>query len=188
MSDNRVITSNYVIISAKERRRDITSDFYPDSIKTKTIADSITFDLPATRIIKFTNGEEKIVQILSQRHNTLFYMLLYDTSIIRSVAMAQIDTILPDIRKAENFGLTGFVLSLFGFIPLIGIPFAIAGMILGLKSLRKIKRFPTLYKGKGFGQASVVFGILGIIFKIPESKFQDPNPNPNGETREIVMV
>jgi len=88
-----------------------------------------------------------------------------DTIVLAS-SLVKIDTIPPDTRKTEKLGLAGFILSFLGFVPIIGIPFAIIGVIFGARSLRKIKRFPTLYKGKGFGKASLILGILAIIFNI----------------------
>jgi len=68
-----------------------------------------------------------------------------------------------DNRKIEKKGLTGFILSIFGLIPIVGLPLAILGLVFGIKSLRKIKRNPELYKGKGFAIASIVLGVLGIV-------------------------
>jgi Domain of unknown function (DUF4190) len=68
-----------------------------------------------------------------------------------------------DNRKMEKHGLTGFILSIFGLIPIVGLPLAILGLVFGIKSLRKIKRNPELYKGKGFAIASIVLGVLGIV-------------------------
>jgi hypothetical protein len=45
----------------------------------------------------------------------------------------------------------------------VGLPLAILGLVFGIKSLRKIKRNPELYKGKGFAIASIVLGVLGIV-------------------------
>jgi uncharacterized membrane protein len=68
-----------------------------------------------------------------------------------------------DNRKVEKYGLSGFILSILGLFPLVGIPFAILGLVFGIKSLRKIHRNPTLYKGKGFAIASIILGVLGIL-------------------------
>ena len=51
-------------------------------------------------------------------------------------------------------------------VPIIGIPFAILSVIYGVKSLHKIKHSPERYKGKGFGIAGMVIGILALIFNI----------------------
>jgi hypothetical protein len=68
-----------------------------------------------------------------------------------------------DTRKLEKKGLTGFILSILGLFPIIGLPLAIIGFIFGIKSLRKIRKNPTLYKGKGFAITSIILGIIGII-------------------------
>jgi hypothetical protein len=54
--------------------------------------------------------------------------------------------------KTEKFGLAGFILSFFGIVPLIGIPFAILAIIFGAKSLGRIKRNPGKYKRICHGQ------------------------------------
>jgi hypothetical protein len=69
----------------------------------------------------------------------------------------------PGTRKIEKHGLTGFILSILGLFPIVGLPLAILGLVFGLKSLRKIHQNPTLYKGKGFAITSIILGVLGII-------------------------
>ena len=71
-----------------------------------------------------------------------------------------------DNRKVEKKMLTGFIMSIIGLIPIVGLPFAIIGLVYGIKNLRKIRRNPTLYKGKGFGIASIVLGVLGILVSL----------------------
>jgi len=71
-----------------------------------------------------------------------------------------------DNRKIEKKGLTGFILSIFGLIPLVGLPLAILGLVFGIRSLRKMKRNPALFKGKGFAIASIILGVLGIVSTI----------------------
>lgn len=75
----------------------------------------------------------------------------------------QIETPPVDTRKTEKFGLSGFILSIAGLVPIICLPFAILGLIFGIISLRKIKQNPALYKGKGFAIASIILGVLGIL-------------------------
>ena len=71
-----------------------------------------------------------------------------------------------DHPKTETLGLVGFILSFFGIIPLIGIPFAVVAIIFGAKSLTKINRNPKKYKGKGFAIASMVIGFAMIVVNI----------------------
>jgi hypothetical protein len=68
-----------------------------------------------------------------------------------------------DNRKVEKLGLAGFILSIPGLVPIVCLPLAILGVIFGALSLRKIKRNPALYKGRGFAIASIVLGVLGIL-------------------------
>jgi hypothetical protein len=92
-----------------------------------------------------------------------------------------------DHRKTEKLGLTGFILSFLGIIPLFGIPFALLAIIFGAKSLKKIKKSPEKYKGKGFATASIVIGCAMLVFNIvlivgtsDWSTDPNPKPQPNG--------
>jgi prolipoprotein diacylglyceryltransferase len=71
-----------------------------------------------------------------------------------------------DNRKTEKLGLAGFILSFFGIIPLIGIPFAILAVSFGATSLKRIKMNPEKYKGTGFATASIVIGCTMILINI----------------------
>jgi uncharacterized membrane protein len=71
-----------------------------------------------------------------------------------------------DTRKIEKHGLTGFILSILGLFPIIGLPLAILGVIFGARSLRKIHRDSTRYKGKGFAITSIILGVIGIIVSL----------------------
>lgn len=71
-----------------------------------------------------------------------------------------------DNRKTEKLGLAGFILSFFGMIPVIGIPFAVLAIIFGANSLKRIKRSPEKYKGKGFAIASIALGCAMIVMNI----------------------
>ena len=55
-------------------------------------------------------------------------------------------------------------------------------IIFGAKSLKKIKRNPEKYKGKGFAIASIVIGCVMLVFNIVlivTSSNWTTNPNPN---------
>jgi len=69
-------------------------------------------------------------------------------------------------QKVEKHGLIGFILSCCGLFPIIGIPFSIAGWVLGVKGLHRIKKDPVHYKGKGFAIASVSLGITGLVISL----------------------
>jgi hypothetical protein len=123
--------------------------------------------------IKYKNGKKEKIYIISQSHDTLFYTLIDEPEIMRGVIMEQVDTIIHSVKsknvnapKTEKLGLKGFIFSIIGLVPIIGIPFAILGVIFGLRSLHRIKNFPERYKGKGFAIASFIIGILAIIFNI----------------------
>jgi uncharacterized membrane protein len=51
-------------------------------------------------------------------------------------------------------------------IPLIGIPFAVLAIIFGANSLKRRKRNPEKYKGKGFAIASIALGCAMIVMNI----------------------
>lgn len=68
-----------------------------------------------------------------------------------------------DIRRIEKLGLAGFIVSIPGLVPIICLPLAILGLIFGIISLRRIKKYPALYKGKGFAIAAIILGIVGIL-------------------------
>jgi len=89
--------------------------------------------------------------------------LVSEKGVTRTVMMKQVDTILPDPRKTEKLGLAGFILSIFGLIPFIGIPFAIMAYVFGVRSLRKIKKNPEKYRGKGYARSSQIIGGLEIL-------------------------
>ena len=68
--------------------------------------------------------------------------------------------------KTEKLGLFGFILSFLGIIPVVGIPFGILGIVFGAISLRKIKRNPEKYKGKGLAIAGMVVGFTMLIINV----------------------
>jgi hypothetical protein len=69
-------------------------------------------------------------------------------------------------RKTEKYGLQGFILSFPGLLPVMGLPFAITAIILGFRSLRNIRRNPSLYKGRCFAVFSIILGFTGLISTI----------------------
>jgi len=113
--------------------------------------------------IKFKNGKEETGKIIYQSGDTLSYKPVAEQGITRTVTMKQVEKILPDPRKTEKLGLAGFILSILGLIPIIGIPFAIMAFIFGVRSLRKIKKNPEKFKGKGLAMASKIIGGIEII-------------------------
>jgi hypothetical protein len=76
-------------------------------------------------------------------------------------------------KRIEILGLVSFILgilclvaipiTLFLFYPAaIGLPIAILTLIFGIKSLHKIHKNPTLFKGKGFAITGIVLGFLSL--------------------------
>ena len=69
-------------------------------------------------------------------------------------------------HKKEQIGLLGFLFSITGLFPVYGLPLAITGLVLSIKSFRKFRQNPGRYNGKGFSIAGIVLGLLGIIVTI----------------------
>lgn len=65
-----------------------------------------------------------------------------------------------DSPKIEPFGLAGLICSVIPFIIPLG---GILGIIFGSISLKRIKREPNKYKGKGFAIAGLILGIIQIV-------------------------
>ena len=68
--------------------------------------------------------------------------------------------------KIEVCGLLGFICSILGWIPVIGILFAVAGVILSSVSLHKFNNYPRSYRGRGFAIAGLIIGIAALIFNL----------------------
>jgi hypothetical protein len=71
-----------------------------------------------------------------------------------------------DNRVTEKLGLTGFILTLIGWLLVFGMPLSIIGVIFGSISLGKIRRNPGHFKGRGFAIASLILGVIGVVFSI----------------------
>ena len=69
-------------------------------------------------------------------------------------------------RKTEKLGLAGLILSILGFVPVIGLPFTILGIIFSAVSLHRIHRHPEQYKRKGISIAALIIGIAALLFNI----------------------
>jgi hypothetical protein len=167
-------SSEPAIIAEKKEQNSL-----PDTLKSNMPKMGTTNDSITQQVIKFKNGQKETVRITSQSRDTLKYELLSEQGVVRFVMMEQVDTILlvkisnpikakvADTRKTEPLGKWGFISSLIGFIPLIGIPFALLAIVFGAVSLHKIHRHPEKFNtDKGFAYASLFLGILGIAFSI----------------------
>jgi len=140
----------------------------PDSIKNDKPKETRSGNqvVSDVKIIKFKNGQTKAANIISQSNDTLMYRIITEPDVVRGVMMEQVDSILPDQRKTEPLAVIGFTSSLLGLVPIFGIPFAITGLILGTRSLRKIRKYPVQYKGIGLAKASLVLGVIGVALSI----------------------
>ena len=117
-----------------------------------------------------------MVRIFSQSHDTLRYELISEKGVVRLVMMEQVDSILQvkssvneeeenavDNRKTEKLGITGLIFSILGWIPVVGIPFAIVSIILLLVSLGKLRRNPGKFRGKSTTIAGLIIWVVGLI-------------------------
>jgi len=119
-----------------------------------------------------------VVRIISQSHDTLKYELTSEQGVVRLVMMEQVDTILTGTaysfkqgkgnttKETESNEQKYLRYSEIGFIPIVGIPFAIIGIILGARNLRRIRKNLASIKGKKIAQSTVIIGILALIFNI----------------------
>jgi len=69
-------------------------------------------------------------------------------------------------RKVEKHALAGFILSILGLFPILGLPLAIIGISFGASGLHRIKKDTAHYKGKGFSITSIILGVLGTIVSL----------------------
>lgn len=58
--------------------------------------------------------------------------------------------------------LIGYYLGYLGFLPLLGIPIAMAAIVLGFIGLRKRKKNPAV-RGKGHALFAIIAGFIGLI-------------------------
>ena len=159
-----------IFISSDENRFADPSNRTQSTASPKAIAgDTIT-----QQVIKFKNGHKEAVRIISQSRDTLKYELVSELGVVRLVMMEQVDSILlvkscpkkekvVDTRKKEPLGKVGFIFSFLGFLPVIGIPFALLAIVFGAVSLHKLHRHPEKYQGKKAAIWSIILGSLAII-------------------------
>lgn len=123
----------------------------------------------------FKNGKKEAVSVITQFNDSLFYTLVNPPGILHGVPLVQVDTVIKmkywdqvkgrvvDNRKNEPLSIIGFISSILGLVPLAGLPFAIAGLILGYKGLRRIRANPLRFKGTKFAKASITIGVIGLV-------------------------
>lgn len=144
----------------------LVNKFIPvHKMKDDVVLASATLD-PAFLKIAATNTTQPDNPLVSASNSTrsVRSSAVPDT-IIKNSEKNTGDTILsvPVKRKTEKHALTGFIFSIVGLFPLIGLPFAIMGLIFSIAGYRKIKKNPSLYKGKGLAIAGETMGIIGIL-------------------------
>ena len=93
---NLINSDNHKINPINDYFRGTINDSIADIIKRKTSNKNLTFDPSFAHIIKFKNGKEETVRIISHSHETLYYQLISEPNVKRGVMMEQIDTILTD--------------------------------------------------------------------------------------------
>ena len=147
----------------------------PDTIKSLAPKQGTTMDFSEENVIRLKKGRKIRTGFIYQSHDTLFYKSTSNTKITNFVTAGQVDTIFKvkyydsmksqvvDTRMPDKLGFRGMILSSIGFIPLIGFPFAVAAVILGAISIRKINRHPEKYSGINKAYGSLVLGILGTV-------------------------
>ena len=98
-------------------------------------------------------------------HDTLYYQWISKSNRLISATIDKIDTVYI-IKIAEPLGVASTVLPVFGMFPVLGLPFAVLGLILGIISLKRIRRNPSYYKRKGVAINGIVWGILGTLISV----------------------
>jgi prolipoprotein diacylglyceryltransferase len=149
-SDKNFLISNNTEKLISQYAHSLVPEFQNEKelTQSKHHLDNLTNDIASVSFKKISKGDTTIVKKL-------------DNSKENAAVLKKSDN-----RKTEKMGLVGFILSFFGIIPLIGIPFGILAIIFGAKSLTKIKRNPEKYKGKGFAIASIAIGAAMLVINI----------------------
>jgi hypothetical protein len=137
----------------------------PDTLKPDLRSIGAIIDKKAKQVIEFKNGRKETVRIISISHDTLYYQSYLKTGITVSVTIDKIDTVYI-IKITEPLGVASTVLPVFGMFPVLGLPFAVLGLILGIISLNRICRNPSYYKRKGVAINGIVWGILGTVISV----------------------
>lgn len=172
VSEHRFVTENEPIMTDNVRYQLANEGFHEDSVKYIAPKKGTTADFSAQYVISLKDGHKITSGIIYQLEDTLFYQLSSNPKVTRTVGADQVDTIIRvryfdpdkaqvvDTRKTEKLAVAGLVFSILGIFPLVGLPFAVLGLIFGAISLRRINRNPEKYRGKGKAQASLFIGIV----------------------------
>jgi hypothetical protein len=173
----QIVPVNELILSLKKHYGFNMGNSFPDTLKSNMQKKGKTNDSITQQEIKFTNGYEATVKIISQSQDTLKYHLINEPDVVRTVLMGQIEAIyqvvpysgkeqVADTRKTEPLSIVAFICSILAFVPVYGIPFALLAIIFGAVSLRRIFRNEERFKGGSFAYYSLVIGILIIEWTI----------------------
>lgn len=175
---NLINSDNYKKNPINDYFRGTINDSIADTIKSKTPNKNLTFDPSFAHIIKFKNGNADTVRIISHSQDGLYYHLISEPKKTRFVITAEVDTILTDTsysfkqgediikEKVKSIEIKHLIYSLIGFVPVIGIPFAIIGIIMGARTLHRIRKNLASIKRKRIAQSTVIIGIVALIFNI----------------------
>ncbi|HNW76950.1 MAG TPA: DUF4190 domain-containing protein [Bacteroidales bacterium] len=121
------------------------------------------------------NGKRIKAGIVYQSNDSLFYQPLYTPEITHFLKVEQVDTIIlkakeipeQDLEEAgpgsDSLARTSLAFAVVGCLPVIGVPFLLASLILGIICLRKIRKHPELYKGKKMAKTSIIISLIALI-------------------------
>lgn len=174
MNENRFVSQEEVNLSPMKHNESNFGNSSPDTAKSKSQDKGTADDRFNRQVIKYKNGETKTVKIISQSKDTVMYSLITEPNIVRGVMMEQIDTIIQDsvrakaeyTQRTDKLSRIGFIFSSIGLVPIVGIPFALLGIIYGASSLSRMNRVQGHYKRRRLAIASVIIGIAGLIGNI----------------------
>lgn len=147
----------------------------PDTTKQIAPPQGTALDFSARNTIYLKNGKRIKAGIVYQSHDSLFYQPLYTPEITNFLQVEQVDTIIlkekeiPDQDMVEtgpesdSLARTSLAFAVIGCLPVIGVPFLLASLILGIICLRKIRKHPELYKGKKMAKTSIIISLIALI-------------------------
>jgi len=114
-------------------------------------------------LTNFSESVNKTVDKLNKRQGGFIWSRQDITQLQSIPDTVYVKTKQPEIyTKRKTVSVGGFVCGIIGFI-LSGIIFGPIALVLGIVGLRKVKKQPNKYKGKGFAIASLILGIVDII-------------------------
>jgi hypothetical protein len=133
-----------------------------DPVKPDRHSIGATINKRAKQVIEYKNGRKDTVRIIALSRDTLFYQLYGKPDVTISVTTDQVDTVYI-LKITEPLGVASTILPVFGMFPVLGIPFAVLGLVLGIISLKRINRNPSFYKREGVTYNGIFWGALGTL-------------------------